>query len=648
MAGALPGATAVAATPGYVGVTADPNGGGWATTAGGAVQAFGGAPELGSLAGHRLNQPVVGIAATPDGDGYWLVASDGGVFSFGDAQFFGSTGSIRLNQPVVGIAATHDGDGYWLVAADGGVFSFGDARFFGSTGDVRLNQPVVGIAATPDGGGYWLAASDGGVFSFGDATFYGSTGGIKLNQPVTGIAAAGATGYWLSAADGGIFDFGAAYFAGSAATGTFAAAGMAPFPGGSGYYIIGSNGQIMSFGIRPKRQVVPPPTTTPTTTTPTTTTPTTTTPTTVPASTQPVLGVLNVSGSYYSQEKAAGVGSVTVNVGWQNAEPQSGVFDSTYLAQVASQIAAARAQGLSVILDPGFQYAPSWVFTLPGQTRFVDQYGDAFGGTADSGNNVPNGVTNLAVRAAEAAYLQGLASALPAGSLSYVRAGGGPYGELRYPDPRYNGHSNLWWAYDAQAQAASPVPGWVPGTGTATQAASFLSAYNRNLADYGAWLAATTQAAFKTKVLLLLPSWGERPGVAGEEAQSLLTLGYDEFNYGTDWAGQLAAITDKANTVAYTTYLDGQAYDGTVTGEAPVAYLASLAAANGMALGGENTGNGTIATLDQMAALAKTYALTIVNWMDEASLAAASAGTPSTSLTAPVSFSALSAFAANA
>ena len=38
----------------------------------------------------RLNQPVVGIAATPDGGAYWLVAADGGVFSYGDANFYGS------------------------------------------------------------------------------------------------------------------------------------------------------------------------------------------------------------------------------------------------------------------------------------------------------------------------------------------------------------------------------------------------------------------------------------------------------------------------------------------------------------------------------------------------------------------------------
>jgi hypothetical protein len=57
------------------------------------------------MGGRHLNDPVVGMAATPDGNGYWLVASDGGIFSFGDATFEGSTGGMRLNAPIVGMAA---------------------------------------------------------------------------------------------------------------------------------------------------------------------------------------------------------------------------------------------------------------------------------------------------------------------------------------------------------------------------------------------------------------------------------------------------------------------------------------------------------------------------------------------------------------
>ena len=84
------------------------------------------------MGGQQLNAPVVGIAATPDGQGYWLTAGDGGVFTFGNAGFFGSMGGQPLNRPVVGITATPDGQGYWLAAADGGVFTFGNAGFYGS------------------------------------------------------------------------------------------------------------------------------------------------------------------------------------------------------------------------------------------------------------------------------------------------------------------------------------------------------------------------------------------------------------------------------------------------------------------------------------------------------------------------------------
>ncbi|MGC8463314.1 MAG: hypothetical protein ACP5P9_06560, partial [Acidimicrobiales bacterium] len=64
--------------------------------------------------------------------GYREVAADGGIFAFGDAAFYGSMGGHPLNAPIVGITATPDGGGYWEVAADGGIFAFGDAAFYGS------------------------------------------------------------------------------------------------------------------------------------------------------------------------------------------------------------------------------------------------------------------------------------------------------------------------------------------------------------------------------------------------------------------------------------------------------------------------------------------------------------------------------------
>ena len=188
------------------------------------------------------------------------MASDGGVFSFGDAQFWGSTGGIALNKPIVGMAATPDGDGYWLVASDGGIFAFGDAQFFGSTGGIALNKPIVGMAA--DGGRQRLlargvrrrhlrlrrravpgarpaaststspswawrrrptAAATGSsrptAASSPTATpqFWGSTGSIRLNEPIVGMAPTpDGNGYWLVGQDAGVFTYGDAVFSGSA------------------------------------------------------------------------------------------------------------------------------------------------------------------------------------------------------------------------------------------------------------------------------------------------------------------------------------------------------------------------------------------------------------------------------------------------
>ena len=255
----------------------------WEVASDGGIFAFGDAPFYGSMGGKPLNEPVVGIAATPGGNGaasassasgYWEVASDGGIFAFGDAPFYGSMGGKPLNEPVVGIAATPTGGGYWEVAADGGIFAFGDAPFYGSMGGKPLDSPVVGIAATPTGGGYWEVASDGGIFAFGDAPFYGSMGGKPLNEPVVGIAAtpsghgavsdgAASGGYWEVASDGGIFAFGDAPFYGSMGGKPLNSpvVGIAATPDGNGaasassasggYWEVASDGGIFAFGDAP-------------------------------------------------------------------------------------------------------------------------------------------------------------------------------------------------------------------------------------------------------------------------------------------------------------------------------------------------------------------------------------------------------------
>jgi peptidoglycan/xylan/chitin deacetylase (PgdA/CDA1 family) len=164
-----------------------------------ATYGFGDAPTPGSPV--TSNLPLVGAAldgtASP-ASGYWEVASDGGIFSFGTAAFHGSMGGQPLNEPIVGMAATPDGNGYWEVASDGGIFSFGTAAFHGSMGGQPLNAPIVGMAPGAPSGGYWELAADGGVFSF-DVPFYGSRGGQSLaDRFFAMVATPDAGGYLLA------------------------------------------------------------------------------------------------------------------------------------------------------------------------------------------------------------------------------------------------------------------------------------------------------------------------------------------------------------------------------------------------------------------------------------------------------------------
>ncbi len=379
--------TATASSGGQL-MTVDPSGGYWTVTWLGVVITHGGAPSFGSpaLSGVHLNEPIVAMAATPDGGGYWLVASDGGVFSFGDAHFYGSTGAIHLNEPIVGMAATPDGGGYWLVASDGGVFSFGDAHFYGSTGAIHLNEPIVGMAATPDGGGYWLVASDGGVFSFGDAHFYGSTGAIHLNEPIIGMAATpDGGGYWLVASDGGVFSFGdAGYFGSLAGTGV-RVIGIIVDPPTPGYSLVQVDGAATAMTSTTSAGAPTSPTasmgtgSTTTTTTTTTSSPTSTVPT-VPVVGSSATGLTpgtpgmnfangetDVYNSSYADQlatmarvKAAGTQWLRWNLPMVNEEPSPGDFN-WYTTQ---EIQAALAEGLKV--DALLTSAPAWASTAAG------------------------------------------------------------------------------------------------------------------------------------------------------------------------------------------------------------------------------------------------------------------------------------------
>jgi hypothetical protein len=357
----------------------------------------------------------------------------------------------------------------------------------------------------------------------------------------------------------------------------------------------------------------------------------------------PILGLLQATVPNFAREHAAGIQSVTIGAVWSLAQSTSGSqFSSAYAGQIHAEIGEANAAGLSVVLDPGLQYPPSWAFALNSQTHFVNQYGDVYSAAGSSGNNAINAVTDTAVRNAEATYLSWLGNQITVGTIIAVRQGGGPLGELHYPlgtytNPAQVTHTNSYWAYDSGTQSELPlsVQGWTPGTGSVAQATTFLTAYNQHLVDYSTWLNGQLHADFGVKELVLMPGFGERPGVAATVESALLAPSgqtYPEFNEGLDWADMMTSLPDAANSVAYTTYLDAPTsppgLQPTPQREDPADYLAQLVAGTPILLGGENSlSNQTVAAMETCITRALALGFYIVNWMGEAQLVATAAGT---------------------
>lgn len=331
------------------------------------------------------------------------------------------------------------------------------------------------------------------------------------------------------------------------------------------------------------------------------------------------VGMLEPGGSLFTQEGQAGIKLVSIELAWDQAEPSNGSFNESYFQTVRNTIASAQAAGLSPVLSLGIQYTPSWVFALDPASRFVDQYGDVWNQPTSSGEGIANFVFSQTLRAAEKAYIQHVFGDLGTGFVAVRWGGGLPYDEVRYPWCP-SGRTNCYWAFDANAKAQNPVPGYIPGSGNLTQAQTFLNWYLQSLQSYITWGMGVIRQSYAGEIDVLFGSWGARPGDITTAISSNLngtTTRSDQVAAGMDWQDQIPAYATYGNVVAWSTWLNRQDDYTDIASWSPIHYLASLAPA-GMGIGGENSaGADSTTNLNATMSNARTYHLRRVMWMDE-------------------------------
>lgn len=333
----------------------------------------------------------------------------------------------------------------------------------------------------------------------------------------------------------------------------------------------------------------------------------------------PVFGMLQAEPGQYGALADAGVTAVTLSVSWSQAQPEPGALDEGYLADVERRHRLARASGLDLALSLGLQYPPRWVAERP-DARFVDQHGRTWRGP--TGDDVVDGVFDERVRQAQDAYLAALGSRLSGLELAGVRVGGLARGELHYPPVDRTGVRNTLWAYGRSAQRACPVPGWRPGQGSPDDAQAFLDWYLGALTDYGRWQleAVRRQVSTTARLLVLLPSWGLRPG----EVEQAVAAGLDgstpgerrgTLSEGLDWQRQLAACAQVPGVDVCSTWLDPEDQGDDPSWTSPARYLAGLAAPQGLGVWGENTGGNDAEELRRCLSRVRELPLRGLFWM---------------------------------
>lgn len=309
-----------------------------------------------------------------------------------------------------------------------------------------------------------------------------------------------------------------------------------------------------------------------------------------------LFGVLGRSGDHLPQLREAGVQAKVLEFSWKKLFSEPAKKNQAYVESQRQRLAALREHGFLVVLNIGVDDAPEWVHRDYPDTRYVNQFGDRYepagpGGKPFESSGAVNCVFNPHMRALMEAYIAALFADFPGDSFDAVRLGFSRFGEIQYPLPSENGKPT-YWAFDANAQRACPVPGWRPGQASPNgEARRFAEWYLEALKDTQLWELGVIRRHFSGPVFALYPNWGLRPGQIEEAcAKNLGGATFAErkgqLALGLDFKRLVESIRDPGVWV-YTTCLNKSdlvhASDNPQHWS-PVHYLSSLAEAHPLKL----------------------------------------------------------------
>jgi hypothetical protein len=268
-------------------------------------------------------------------------------------------------------------------------------------------------------------------------------------------------------------------------------------------------------------------------------------------------GTLVTKTDTAATEAGAGVRMAMLEVYWDRFEPQQGVIDQGYAAEVKTALRAYQDAGLSVTLGLDTAAPPSWVFRLA-DSYYINQYGQQAG--------EPAFVFSNPVREAGAHFMARVADVVPFRNFVAARITSGGNGEMLYP-------SNGLWAFSSPAltgrnlpagMTVNPFPRWKPGrTGiTAAQVDQWVNWYVGGLVNVTQWAMNTCDSlGFRGYFMPVTPGSGTRPSNLAASVAGELT-GDDTTAVGAVWHRYYAQVPNKSRVIAYVSSVaDGSGHD---------------------------------------------------------------------------------------